>query len=259
MSTLPKAAWPKPVAQTLPDQVAHAIVGRIASGDFSAGHRLPSQRDLAQSLGVGLAVVREAVQRLAALNVVEANHGSGTVVRPFRWIPLIYDPSLFMLAVQRIGVADLWETRRLLEGQIVRLVVERARKKDFDLIESVLAQADPLPSDYSTSQALNREFHLALARATKNVVLEDLLAPLLDVQVDGVAHRFTEEHCRKTWAAHWAILEAIRARDIAGADEAVREHFKIGPVALEEIDARTKALRRKDKGPPRGGGRHRTA
>jgi DNA-binding FadR family transcriptional regulator len=252
MSTLPNTAWLKPIAQTLPDQVAHAIVGRIASGDFLAGHRLPSQRDLAQSLGVGLAVVREALQRLAALNLVEANHGSGTVVRPFRWIPLIYDPSLFMLAVQRIGVADLWETRRLLEGQIVRLVVERGRKKEFAAIERVLARADPLPADYTTSQALNREFHLALARATKNVVLEDLLAPLLDIQVDGVAHRFTEEHCQKTWAAHWAIFEAVRARDIAAADRAVREHFKIGPVALVEIDARAKVLRCKGKSPPPG-------
>ena len=81
--------WPKPVAQSLPDQVAELIVQRIATGELSAGHRLPSQRRLAQSMGVGLAVVREAVKRLEALGILGATHGSGTVVRPFRWMPLL--------------------------------------------------------------------------------------------------------------------------------------------------------------------------
>src|SRR5690606_14034315 len=113
--------WPKPVTQSLPDQVAELIVRRIAGGELPVGHRLPSQRQLAQSMGVGLAVVREAIKRLEALNIVDATHGSGTVVQSFPWMPLLYDPSLFLLAVKRIGVRDLWETRRLLEVQIVRL------------------------------------------------------------------------------------------------------------------------------------------
>ena len=118
--------WPKPTIQNLPDQVAHTILQLIASGELRPGNRLPSQRDLAETMGVGLAVIREAVQRLAALNIVEASHGSGTIIRPFRWTPLIYDPTLFTMAAQQIGMRELWETRRLLEGQVIRLAVERA-------------------------------------------------------------------------------------------------------------------------------------
>ena len=140
--------WPKPVAQSLPDQVAELIVQRIATGELSAGHRLPSQRRLAQSMGVGLAVVREAVKRLEALSILGATHGSGTVVRPFRWMPLLYDPSLFLLAVKRIGIRDLWETRRLLEGQIARLAAERATAENLKEIRAVLERAIPLPLDY---------------------------------------------------------------------------------------------------------------
>ena len=113
-------AWPSPVARSLPDQVAQTILQRIAAGELQPGHWLPSQRDLAQSMGVGLAVIREAVQRLEALDIVATTHGSGTVIRPFRWIPLLFDSALFHLAVQRIGIRDLWEARRLLEGQIGR-------------------------------------------------------------------------------------------------------------------------------------------
>jgi DNA-binding FadR family transcriptional regulator len=236
-------AWPIPVTQTLPDQVAQTILQRIASGELLPGNRLPSQRDLAQSMGVGLAVIREAVQRLQALNVVEATHGSGTVIRLFRWSPLIYDPTLFLLAVERIGVRDLWEARRLIEGQIVRLAAQRATKANLAAIRAVLDRADPLPPDFASSQALNREFHLALARAGQNAVLEDLLAPLLDVRTEGLEHRFTREHCRRTWAAHEAIYEAVAAHDVGAADRSIERHFTVGPIALDEIEARSRATR----------------
>lgn len=226
-------AWPSPITQTLPDQVAQAILQRIATGEILPGHRLPSQRDLAQSMGVGLAVIREAVQRLQALNIVEASHGSGTVVRPFRWIPLIYDPSLFLLAVQRIGVRDLWEARRLIESQIIRLAAERATDANLAAMRDVLERAEPLPETYEASQVLNREFHLALARAAQNAVLEDLVAPLLDVQVEGIDHHFTRKQSRRTWAAHRGIYEAVAAHDVKAAGRVIERHFTIGPMALE--------------------------
>jgi GntR family transcriptional regulator, transcriptional repressor for pyruvate dehydrogenase complex len=225
--------WPKPVSQSLPDQVAGFIVQRIATGDLATGHRLPSQRQLAQSMGVGLAVVREAVKRLEALNILDATHGSGTVVRPFQWMPLLYDPSLFMLAVKRIGIRDLWETRRLLEGQIVRLAAERATPENLNKIRAVLDRANPLPRDYADSQVLNREFHIAVAQASQNAVLVDLLTPLVDVHIEGIDHHFTENMSRRTWAAHAAIFEAVEVHDVAAAEQAMREHFTVGPIAVE--------------------------
>jgi GntR family transcriptional repressor for pyruvate dehydrogenase complex len=241
--------WPKPTIQALPDQVAQTILERIAGGDLRPGERLPSQRELAQVFGVGLAVVREAVQRLEALNIIETTHGSGTVVRPFRWVPLIYDPSLFVIAVQRIGVRDLWETRRLIEGQIIRLAVQRATDRDLAALADVLAQAETQPVKYELHRMLNREFHLALARASQNIVLEDLLAPLLNVQVDQAEQRFTAEHSQLSWEAHRRIYDVVAARDLSRADDAIERHFQVGPVALADVTphgpGRSRAARRK--------------
>ncbi len=225
--------WPKPVSQSLPDQVAEFIVQSIATGELPVGQRLPSQRELAKSMGVGLAVVREAIKRLEALNVLDATHGSGTVVRPFPWMPLLYDPSLFMLAVKKIGVRDLWETRRLLEVQIVRLAAQRATNNNLKAIEAVLDRANPRPTDYSDSQKLNQEFHLAVAQASQNAVLVDLLNPLVEVHVDGVSHRFTEDMSKRTWEAHEAIYKAIAAHDLDAAETAMVAHFTVGPIAIE--------------------------
>jgi GntR family transcriptional repressor for pyruvate dehydrogenase complex len=231
--------WPNPTVQTLPDQVAQAILQRVAAGELQPGHRLPSQRELASSMGVGLAVIREAVQRLAALNIVEATHGSGTIIRPFRWMPLLYDKSLFTLAMQRIGIRDLWEARRLLEGQIILLAAQRRTKTDIERMRAVLDRADPLPPTYEASQKLNREFHHALAEASQNAVLVDLLDPLLDVHTERASHRFDEAHCRLTWRAHQAMFDAVVAKDLPASQRAIEHHFEIGPIALDEIAARS--------------------
>jgi len=243
------ATWPKPTVQALPDQVGQTIFERIAAGELRPGQRLPSQRGLAQSLGVGLAVVREAVQRLEVLNIVETTHGRGTVVRPFSWIPLIYDPSLFLVAVQRIGVRDLWETRRLIEGQIIRLAAQRATDAHLAAVHEILARVEPLPESYAAHRTLNREFHLSVAGAAQNIVLENILAPLLDIQVEGATHRFNTEHCRASWQAHWRIYDAVAAHDVSLAQLAIEHHFEVGPVAPVEIKSlgrgRTRASRRK--------------
>jgi GntR family transcriptional repressor for pyruvate dehydrogenase complex len=243
--------FPKPVLQSLPDQVAGMIMQRIASGELGSGQKLPPQRQLAQSMGVSLAVVREAVKRLEALNVLDAAHGSGTVVRSIRWTPFLYDPSLFAMAMQNIDIKHLWETRRLLEGQIVRLAAERAKPHHIEEIRAVLDRADPLPLDYNVSSDLNREFHIAVAKAAQNNVLVELLTPLVDVHFQNISHHFTEDVCRRTWAAHEAIFRAVSRHDVAAAERAMREHFTVGPIAVETDTDGTKGSRKKAKAPAR--------
>jgi GntR family transcriptional repressor for pyruvate dehydrogenase complex len=218
--------WSRPNVQTLSDHVAQAILKRIASGGIRAGDRLPSQRELAQTFDVGMSVIREAIQRLQAVHVVDAEPGSGTTVRPFHWLPLIYDPALAAMAIRHIGTADLWEARRLLEGQIVHLAAARATADDLAEIRAVIEQADHCPEIYDTHVALNRAFHLAVARAAKNVVLLDLVAPLLSIRVDGEGDRRDIARAIDSWSAHRLIYEALASRDKAAVERAVAHHFE---------------------------------
>jgi len=110
-------------------------------------------------------------------------------------------------------------------------------------MRAVLDAAKPLPTTYGQSQALNLKFHRALAQAGQNAVLADLLDPLLDVQSEGASHRFSNEHCRKTWEAHEAIYRAVLRRDMAAAEQSIDRHFKIGPIALDEVEARGRVAR----------------
>jgi GntR family transcriptional repressor for pyruvate dehydrogenase complex len=232
-------SWRKPIVQSLPDQISRVILGRIATGELLPGDKLPPQRELAQNLNVGMSAVREAIQRLEVLNIVDTQHGSGTVIKPFRWFNLVYDPSFFLMAAQHIAVRDLWEARHVIEAQIASLAAIRATKSDIALMREILVRADPYPRDYDLNTALNSEFHLAVAAASKNMVLRDMLAPLLEIRIAGVAHHYNDEERRKVWESHGAIYHAISEHDAEAAVVAVAKHFALGALALKEIVARS--------------------
>src|SRR6478735_6155665 len=75
----------KPVARRLvPEDVFEQLLGEVVDGELSAGDPLPSERRLAEVLGVSRPAVREALQRMAQTGLVEVRHGGATTVREFR-------------------------------------------------------------------------------------------------------------------------------------------------------------------------------
>lgn len=216
--------WPKPVPRTLADQVVEALLMQIAAGRLRPGASLPAQRDLAKQLGVGLAVLREAIQRLQSLRVLKAYHGRGTIVEGLKWNQLLFEPSLNVLALESQMLNQLWEARYAIEKETVRLAAVRATAQDLAAMRQVLDEAVPDPTDYPENQRLNKAFHLALARASKNDVLVDLLGPLLDIQLGTMRTVFDAEISRETWEVHRAIYAAVATRDVAAAAAAMEQH-----------------------------------
>ncbi len=75
----------KPVARRLvPEDVFDQLLGEVVDGELAAGDSLPSERRLAEVLGVSRPAVREALQRLSQARLVEVRHGGSTTVRDFR-------------------------------------------------------------------------------------------------------------------------------------------------------------------------------
>lgn len=228
-------AWEPALHESLPEQVAKTILGRIAAGELEPGDRLPPQRELARAMDVGLSVVREAIQRLEVLKVLATRHGKGTIVQPVRWMQLVYDPVLFAVGIDRIEAAAFWEARHALEREVLRLATLRARPEDVAVLAKILAEADPAPTDHDVHMALNRAFHLAIVRAARNRVLEDMLAPLLSIRLPTAAARFDRTRSQATWDAHRLIHDAIVARDLGAAMHALVVHARVGSVVLEDM------------------------
>jgi GntR family transcriptional repressor for pyruvate dehydrogenase complex len=218
--------WVKPATQTLSDQVAEAILVQIARGDLVQGSSLPPQRELARELGVGLSVVREAIQRLQVLKVVRTRQGSGSIIGDLRWNQIAFEPILHVLGMQPHMRTHIREARYAIEKETTRLAALRATAKDLKAIREVIGAATPPPDTIEENRRLNTKFHMAIAHASKNAVLIDMLAPLMDIGFVGVPGMYNVKAAQKVWNLHNELYEAISAHDVKMTERALNKHMK---------------------------------
>jgi len=213
-------------------RVAQSLLDHLTSGAIAPGTRLPSERQLAETLNVGRSAVREALASLDLLGIVSIRPGSGTYLRDSssEILPRAINWGL-MLGQPRIQ--DLVEIRQFLEVDSARLAAERATDDDIEKLSRQIDQMRRSVDDFSEFVELDVNFHLGVARAAKNSVLSDVLnsvRPLLHVWIE----RTSNDH-EVTAAAvieHVAIFEAIRDRDPEAAERAMREHMHIASERL---------------------------
>ena len=154
-------------------KLAETVAARILTAvrDQPAGTRLPTERQLTESLGVGRSTVREALNGLALIGVVEVRHGQGVFVAE-RTTAL---PTVFELGT--VEARQLHEARAVIEIEIARLAALRRTPEQLDALEALLAdhKADLDASRPPVVQA--SRFHLLLAEAADNAVLASVLRP----------------------------------------------------------------------------------
>lgn len=120
----------RPVTRrSVPDEVFDQLLGGVVRGEFAAGERLPSERRLAEVLGVSRPTVREALQRVAHAGLVEVRQGGATTVRDFRRHAGL---DLLPRLLDRRGELDVSVVRSILEARlyigphVAALAAERA-------------------------------------------------------------------------------------------------------------------------------------
>src|SRR3954469_10706187 len=160
------------------EQIAERLAADIRSGLYAPGERLPAERELARSLEVSRASVREALAALQLQGVVETRPGAGTFVaaeaRPGQELPHDASPSAVL------------EARAQLEPAVARLAAQRAQPDAAaeNLLAAMEAIGDPSePGARATWSASDRLFHRQLAAMTGNPVLlafADHVATLMD-------------------------------------------------------------------------------
>lgn len=223
--------------QTLADQVAERLVAMIAEGTLKKGDALPSQRELAREMGISLPAVREAIQRLQMLRVVHTEQGSGMVVGEIGWQQIVLEPSLLLVALEGDALRHMWEARHALENEVARLAALRATDDDIAAIRAVIDKAGPYLETFEENRDLNREFHLGLARAAKNPVLEEMLSGLLGMDLSAVRQIYTKEISRHSWKVHRQIFDAVVKRDPRAAVIAMEAHAAALDSEMGAVDA----------------------
>lgn len=205
--------------------VAARLLAYFTSGEVEPGTRLPPERQLAVSLGVGRSAVREALAALDMLGVVSIRPGSGTYLRgsASELLPQTLSWGL-MLGEQQ--TRELIELRRGLEVQAAELSAERAGPEHVARLEAHLFGMRDNLADLERFVQADRDFHLEIGDSAGNDVLRDLLQnvrSLLRVWTERILR--DEVLAEVTYAEHAAIFTAIRDHDPAAAGRAMATHM----------------------------------
>jgi len=213
-------------------RVAEYILASIKAGEYGNDDKLPSERKIAEAMGVSRIPVREAISALQLAGVVESVPGDGTYVRRAEHLPSMRSMTLLVLEKGESPFEAL-RARKPLELGIVDLLVDRPKDDSLSEIRTVLENmaAAVDTADLDAYFRANQEFHLGLAKATGNSILEDFMRYLLSIMdqplwMEAVQKHFTAlNHVKEYAARHKRIFEAIIARDRDTALQEVRDHF----------------------------------
>ncbi len=229
------------------ESIVNQVVDQIGQGTIVPGERLPSERRLMELFSVGRSSVREALQGLAAMGLVESRPGLGTFVSKARAQAL---PHLAGAALsdqlQREMRLQLVEAERTLEPAVARLAALRCLAEDIPLLYEHLADyvREPfaMPPDASSFNA-HGELHLALARMTGNPfyvpAVESLLraipAALRRREATGLPVPETVKVTADAIAMHTAIVQAVVQKDGDAAYKAMDDHLDYERRLVEQM------------------------
>jgi GntR family transcriptional repressor for pyruvate dehydrogenase complex len=102
--------------RSVPDDVFDQVLAEVVEGEIGAGEALPSERRLAEVLGVSRPAVREALQRMAQTRLLDVRHGGATTVRDYRKFGGL---DLLPRLLVRKGDLDTAVARSILEARLV--------------------------------------------------------------------------------------------------------------------------------------------
>ena len=219
----------------LADGVIENVQEMIRRGDGAPGEMLPSHRELAARFGVSLSTVREAMKALSLIGLVEVRPGRGTRVTP-EALQVLCDMAPTQANLRRPRVAEVYEARAIIEVALTRLAAERATPADLAEIEGALAEMRATMDDDEAFVRADMRYHLAVARAGKNNVLEQFYyltrSLLLETIRKAVALPGVKE---ESVALQAEILNRIKAHDLDGAQVASEHHMSYTADLLAEM------------------------
>jgi len=222
---------------TLVADVAQELRQTILSGENQPGQFLPSQKDLAVRFGVAPSTIHEAIQVLSSIGLVQSRPGKGTWVRSDALESLIHPAEV----TSRFGNLDLRmvaEARSVIETALTEFAAQRATPADIEHIWNAVRAMEEVVNDEAAFVAADVDFHLAVARAGGNDLLQQLYhlsRRLLTEAVSQLVH--SREVREESIVMQREIARMIAEHDVRGARETVHAHMGYVASLVNALDS----------------------
>ena len=203
------------------EEIALQVRSQLASGRLRPGDRLPSERDLAQQLGVGRNSVREDLRALEVSGILRLHKGGAGgafIAQPSGDVIVSAMQDMYQLGA--VTPQQFTEARIGLSDLMVRLACERFTDQDLAQLEANLEAATRASErqDFVSRARISLEFHQILAGATGNPLLMAMTAGMLQIMEHFIS-RLGAPSGPYVLPSRRAFLRHLRKRDAAAAAE----------------------------------------
>lgn len=198
------------------DEIAAQVRDMVATGKLKPGDRLPSERELSAKLRVSRNTLREALRALEHAGIVEMRKGAtgGAFVRPGS-SGVIVNGLRDLYHLGAITPQQLTEARVWISEIVVRIACERATEDDFAALDANI-EAAAKAADFEERARHNREFHVVLARATRNPIMVITMESIMAVFAHFIAQIGPSDNSF-ILPSRRRFMKHLRARDAAAA------------------------------------------
>lgn len=215
------------VSRRLYRLIADQLRQLIDNGVYSVGGRLPSERELADSLHVSRPSVREALIALEVEGLVRINVGSGIYVLGTS----SGDPGRSSVETPPEGPFAVLHAREIVESSVAAEAAALANPQHIKALDRILSRMEQCEGRNDDWIALDRKFHVTIAGILENGVLVRFVGEVFDLRInpyfERLASYFEDANTwRQALAEHRLIRHAIAAGDAESARSTMREHLR---------------------------------
>lgn len=209
----------------VPTDIAAYLKRLILEAKLRVNDQLPSERELAEQLGVSRNSVREALRALELTGLVESRQGGGTFVREAD-LNVLKEPFTAVLLSQKGVISDILEARRLIEPLMAQQAAQYATDLQLLQLREVLEQQERSVQAGGTGVTEDTIFHQLVAEATGNNVLLKLVEAMVELLAASRGSALqTQERAHTSLDGHYKVLNAIINGNPEAAYRSMQEHL----------------------------------
>lgn len=212
--------------ENLTSQVFEQLKDQIITNKWKSGDKIPSENKLTEILNVSRITIREALQALVALELLEKKRGQGTFVKK-SFTEFFINSLVPLIKFDHSQAVYMHEYRKIVEIGAIGIVVDRASKEDINSLKNILGEMRKYKdNDLKNFASEDLNFHLALSQITKNPII---------IRTNFIIKDFFRTHMVKVIKLmgtkpglyyHEKIIQAIEKKDKKEARRLIKKHLE---------------------------------
>ncbi len=213
---------------TISQKVIEQIRTMLYEDQLGKGDKLPSERQMAESLEISRSSVREALKELEIMGLIVAKPGEGNFIKE-NFDDILFHPFSTIFLIKESNPYEILELRKVIEKGSCAMAAEKITDEELENIRKILDEAKKYTDEKKLSE-LDVSFHYEIAKASKNFLLQSILntiSSIIETFITDVRKNILVEpiHKKNIENQHYKIYQALKLRDSVLSEKAMEAHL----------------------------------